>query len=103
MAIIFHSLIRMHSLKIGMGDDFSDINGITKVVKQALPHQSDYIEKFGANGFYYLLEELENKILVEIQVTLNGEEFDQQSIAQANKILKASQELTDESAHKLKA
>lgn len=103
MAIISHSLIRMHSLKIGMGDDFSDINGITKVVKQALPHQSDYIEKFGTNSFYYLLEELENKILVEIQVTLNGEEFDQQSIAQANKILKASQELTDESAHKLKA
>lgn len=100
MAIISHSLIRVHSLRIGMGDDFLDINGITKVVKQALPHQSDYIEKFGASGFHYLLDELENKILVEIQVTLNGEEFDQQSITQANKILKASQELTDESGHK---
>ncbi|WP_188013208.1 hypothetical protein [Photobacterium damselae] len=100
MAIISHSLIRMHSLRIGIGDDFSDINGITKVVKQALPHQLDYIEKFGASGFHHLLDELENKILVEIQVTLNGEEFDQQSITQANKILKASQELTDELGHK---
>lgn len=102
IAIIFHSLIRMHSLKIGQGDDFSDINGITNVIKQALPHQSYYLDMFGASGFHYLLEELENKILAEIQVTLNGEEFDQQSISQANKILKASQELTAESAYKLK-
>jgi hypothetical protein len=95
MAIISHSLIRMHSLRIGVGNDFSDINGIKNVVKQALPHQSDYIEKFGANGFHYLLEELENKILIEIQVTLNGEEFDQKSITQASKILKASRELSE--------
>lgn len=100
MAIISHSLLRMHSLRSGLGEDFSDIQGITKVIKQALPHQSDYIEKFGASGFHYLLEELENKILVEIQVTLSGDEFDQKSITQANKILKASQELSEESVNR---
>ena len=73
---------------------------IAKLVKVALPHHVQYIDKVGEAGYHNLLEELEGRLLDELRKMLAGVEADKASVEQAAEILKRSNELLDSSTHK---
>lgn len=90
-AVVMHAVMRWHVLAGGLGaKDFLDNEAISKLIKAALPHYSNYIDKFGPSAYYYLLEALDEQLLKEIQNTLSGVEADKASIAQAAEILRQS-------------
>jgi hypothetical protein len=91
MAICMHAVIRWHVLRFGLGaNDFSDNDAIKKLITAALPHYGDYLEKIGPDGYHYILEALEEKLLKEIEQMLVGAEADQASIEQAAEIVRRS-------------
>lgn len=88
-AIVINAVIRMEILKIGINmKDVVDTENVTKLVKVALPHQVEYIEKYGPSAFHYLLDELEAKLLISFEITLRGEELDRETIKKAAEIIK---------------
>lgn len=96
-SIIVYSVIRLQMLQkeIDM-DDMIDTSSITELVKSALPNHKDYIDQNGVDAFYFLLDELELKILDGIQSMLKGEELDQVTLKKAANIIKQSEELSRE-------
>jgi len=91
MAVCMHAVMRWHILRFGLGaKDFTDNEAIKKLITAALPHYSDYIEKVGPDGYHYILEALEAKLLKEIEQMLIGAEADQASIEQAAEIVRRS-------------
>lgn len=90
-AVVMHAVMRWHILKGGLGSmDFMDNEAISKLIKVALPHYSDYIDKLGPSGYYYVLEALDDQLLREIRLMLSGVEADKNSIELAAEILRQS-------------
>jgi hypothetical protein len=88
--IVLSAYIRAKTLELGLATPrklFAD-EPIKNLLKAALPHQSEYIDTYGASGYHFLLEELEKNLLAELQKMLRGEEQDQEGLAQAAKIMK---------------
>lgn len=102
-SIVFHAVARLHMLKNGIDlVEVIDTESVIKLVKVALPHQVEYIEKYGPSAFHYLLEELESKLLLAFQLMLKGEESDKDTLEKAAAIIKQSEALmeTNEPAEK---
>ncbi len=98
-AIVTHAVIRMHMLKSGINmPEIIDSENVTKLVKLALPHQAEYIEKYGANAFHHLLDELETKLLYSFDLMIKGEESDKETLNNAAAIIKQSEVLLDSNA-----
>jgi len=85
--IAMGAAIRIEGLKSGIATDLVNHGSIKKLVKAALPHQSEYLDKFGEAGYHYLLDELEEKLLREINVMLSGKEADQANVDQVAQII----------------
>ncbi len=95
-AIVVNSVIRMEMLKIGINiKDIVDTENVTKLVKVALPHQVEYIEKYGPSAFHYLLDELEEKLLMSFEITLKGEALDKDTIKKAADIIKEADSIME--------
>ncbi len=91
VAVCAHAVIRYQSLKSGLGKkDFADTESVTKLLKVALPHQTEFIDEHGASAFYFLLEELETNLLREIDRMVAGGDADKATVALAAEILAAS-------------
>lgn len=90
-AICMHAVLRWQVLRFGLGaNKLIDDEAIKKLILTALPYYTEYLEKFGPDSYYYVLDALETKLLQEIQQMLSGVEADQASIKQAAEILRAS-------------
>jgi DNA primase len=72
-----------------------DTENVTKLVKVALPHQVEYIEKHGPSAFHYLLDELETYLLLAFKLMLKGEESDKDTLEKAASIIKQAETLMD--------
>lgn len=95
-AITFHSVMRWHILKGGLGTtDFSDNKAIENLVVAALPHYAEYLEKNGPSVYYHVLEALDARLLDEIQNMLLGVESDKASIEQAAEIVRQANALQE--------
>lgn len=98
-SIVLHAVTRLHMLKNGIDMiEVIDTKNVTELVKVALPHQLQYIEKYGPGAFHYLLEELENNLLVAFQLMLKGDESDQDTLDKAAAIIRKSETLMDANA-----
>lgn len=95
LAIVWHAVVRLKMLEAGIVNDLADTEAVEKLINVALPHQKDYIGRYGPSCFYFLLEELESNILVEMRNVLGGQESDKESISNAAKILKESERLME--------
>jgi hypothetical protein len=99
-AVVMHAVMRWHVLKGGVGPvDFMDNAAIRALVISVLPHQAKFIEELGPAGYYLLLEELETKLLTELQATLVGKDADNANVEQASEIVRRANDLfrpTDE-------
>ena len=92
-AIISQSILRLEALKAGWGQDFSKSEEMVALVKAALPHHGQHIERYGRENVHYFLDELETKILSEIENILKGKLDDNESLNTAANILKAADAL----------
>jgi hypothetical protein len=95
---------RFKALKLGLGGSQKLINMeyIKNILKAALPHQTQFIDEQYPESYYYLLEEIESRLLNELRKILEGKEADQSSIKQAKEILSATKE-ADEAQRKVVA
>jgi hypothetical protein len=95
-AIVLHAAVRLKILQSGINKDITDVEGLKKIVKTALPHQADYVDKYGVSSCHYLLEELESNLLFELSKILKGEESDKESLEKAASILKEADRLMEQ-------
>jgi len=95
-AIVLFAVVQVSVLKAGLDvPDALDTSAVTKLVQAVLPHQSSYLEQYGASGYHYLLDELESRLLKELQNILRGGESDRASVEQAAVILKESERVME--------
>jgi len=88
--VITSATARLRMLSLGtQTTDMFDEKQILEILKVALPERSTYIDSAGLSGGYYLLDELEQKILEEISGTLDGHDDDQKNVESTRKILDA--------------
>lgn len=93
-SIISHAVVKMKMLQMGVDKaDIIDNKRVMDLVKTALPHQVPLLEKHGIEAIHYLLDELEEKLLLSFQLTLKGEELDKEHIEMASNIIKTSESL----------
>jgi len=81
-AVVMHAVMRWHVLKGGLGNkDFTDNEAIAKLIKIALPYYSEYIDKFGPSAYYYVIEALDEQLLMELQSRHSGAEADKATLS----------------------
>ncbi len=91
--------MRWQILKGGYGkQDFADYQAMNKLLKTVLPHQSIYIDEHGPSGYPYLVQELEDKLLRELQAMLAATDIDRSNLEQAAEILKQSNQILSQTA-----
>ena len=56
-------------------------------VSKALPHQKEFLKRYGVGGTYFLLEELENALLAELRRFLREGQTSNESISLAAEML----------------
>lgn len=94
LAIGMQTFFKLQAIKSGSGKDF-DMDVAAKLLKTLLPHQTEYINKHSDADYHYLLDELEGRLLAELQKMLEGVEADKASVEQAAEILRLSSEIID--------
>ena len=62
-------------------------DNIRNLLKAALPHRSEFVDRHEPNAYYYLLDEIEQNLLTELQKILRGEDQDLAGIEQAARIM----------------
>jgi hypothetical protein len=72
-------------------------DSIRNLLKVALPHQSEFIDRNEPSAYHYLLDEIELKLLQELQKILRGEDQDAAGIEQAARIMEMARKLSPES------
>jgi hypothetical protein len=96
--VLSHPVAQIATMRAGVGSKLlADPKPLIDLVKSALPHQTEFIDKYGTAALAYLIEELEEALLREIQRTLHNPDADQASLEQAAAILKAAEKLADAS------
>jgi hypothetical protein len=87
-AILMHAVALMKMLQLGIdGLKFLKSEELIALIKTALPYQAEYIDQHGPSAAYYLLDQLENRLLAELKSMLDGGEADMTEVARAKKIL----------------
>ncbi len=95
-AIVYFAVTQLQMLQTGLDmPNVLNADGVSKLIQVALPHQTDYIQKYGANAYHYLLDELESRLLDELQNILRGVESDKASVEQTAAILRESQSIME--------
>lgn len=94
-SIVMLAAIKFETLKIGLDspDKFIDSDKTTDLIKTVLPHQKEYIEKYGNSAYHYLLDEIENLLLHELQNIQKGGEADKENAEKAAAILQRAEKL----------
>lgn len=95
-AIVSFSVLKLNFLKSGLDDiNILDDRKLKELIITTLPHQKNYINKFGSDALYFLLDEIEMYILNSFKSTLNGEESDRETLLKAADIIKQAQSLVE--------
>jgi hypothetical protein len=84
--IVFHYIAQLKLLEMGMELKFVKTENMVKLVKKLLPHQAAYIDEFGPDAAFHLLDEVEAKLLSEIEKMLKGKGLSEESIKEAAQI-----------------
>ncbi len=102
-AVLSISYLQMKMLELGVEDagKFINTENVKTLLKAALPHQTQFIDKYDSAGYHYLLDELEEKLLGELRKMLDGVESDEAIIAQSAKIMKAVDKMVADSASQI--
>lgn len=91
---------RYHSFKTGIEDpdQYLNFEPVKNILKTTLPECAQWIDANKPESFYYLLDELEKRLLAELRKVLDGQQADQASIEKASGIMDAVNKSRDEQA-----
>jgi hypothetical protein len=97
ITLLTFNFMRFKTLNLGLEEPQKYVNTehIKNILKAALPHQTQFIDEQDPEAYYYLIEEIENRLLSELRKILDGKEADQSSIQRANEISSAIQKAND--------
>jgi hypothetical protein len=88
-AILMHAVALVKILELGLdAQKFMDSKSLVSLIKTALPHCSEYIDQHGPSAAYYLLDQLENRLLEELRNMLDGAAMDLAEVGRADQILR---------------
>jgi hypothetical protein len=59
-------------------------------MKQVLPHHAAYIDKYGHAAYPHLIEQLEEELLRQISLSLEGDEAATANVKKAGEIIRAA-------------
>lgn len=88
-------------IKTGVGSDILDFDRFKSLMKAILPHHADNIDSYGEAYCYMLSDEIENKLLYELQYIARGTAEDELGIKRAAEILKLSKDVQRSMDHHL--
>jgi len=94
-SIIWHYVLQAKLFENGLNDNLLDVEKITRMISVALPHQDEFIKKFGVGASGHLLDELQDKILLELDSMLSGKVLDSLGLEKAAQIQELAQELSE--------
>ena len=84
--------VRMAVLQTGAGKKaIAPAEPTLKVLSEALPEWSEYIGKYGEFGMSHILDELEKRLLAELQRSLDGKDDDKAQVEHAARIVELAQ------------
>lgn len=93
-AVLGYAVAQMTIIKMGQKADLiAQPETVTELVAKALPHRKDYLEQWKIAGSYRLLDELEERLLGELQAFLNGGHGDEALVAQTADLLKLATQI----------
>lgn len=97
--ILYGSFARAKALEFGVKDinKFMNTEHEKKLLKAALPHQKEFIDKFDSTAYFYLIEELEEALLKELNNIMDGKASDQESLKRASEIQKEINQMAKDS------
>jgi hypothetical protein len=93
-SIVFHYVALAKIFELGLGTKMVKTDELVTLITKVLPHQKTYIEKHRIEGAFFLLEEIEGKLLKEIQDFLAGKGTSEARLKEASEIIKHSEQLT---------
>lgn len=95
-AIIGVAVLKMKMLENGLDQpDLIKEDRLKSLVAAALPFYVKYFEEYKEGAYPHLLEQLEEKLLIEMQAMLDGAETDQETLKQAANIMKEAKGLAE--------
>jgi len=97
-AILVHAVMQIEILKLGMPAKFVDTDVVRQLVAIALPELSENVDTLSDTGFHFVLETLENHLLSELQAPMTGEQSNDATVAQAQKILERTKKVMEAAA-----
>ena len=84
--------LKMTQLGMADADELLKVDFSNKVIATALPHQKEFIETHGVDGYHLLIDELEELVLSDIKNMLEGKEADAAAVRRNAELLKAVNE-----------
>ncbi len=101
--IIGFAYMRAKILELGIegAGEFLNTEHVKNLLKTTLPDRAKFIDQRDIGAHYYLLGELEERLLAELMNTLEGVEVDEAAIAQSAKIMKAVDEVVADDASQI--
>ena len=91
-SIISSAVMVIKGLEFGLDiGKFMKFDTVEQLVITALPHQTEYVKKWGLSGCSLLLDELETKLLEALREMLEGKASDEAALRGAQSITKAAE------------
>jgi len=86
--------VQLKVLQIGVDkpDELLDSSSLKNILKATLPHHTKWIDEHEPQSYYYLLDEVERYLLIELRKLLEGKEGDQAATEKARLITDALRE-----------
>lgn len=99
-SVILQAVAFMQMLKIGVdeAEKFIKFEYTNNLLKTVLPSYSEYIEKNGMSVHHFLLDEIEQLLLLELKNIQDGHEDDKENAKRAAEINKAVEKVSNEVA-----
>ncbi|WAC29245.1 hypothetical protein [Ancylobacter sp. SL191] len=93
-SVLSYAPAQLAAMRSGAGKKIlADPQPMLDLVKSAAPQYAAFVDDFGASGLPFLIEQLEDALLAELQKSLKSAEVDHESLERAAEILAAADRL----------
>lgn len=88
--IVIGGYLQLKILSMGLENpqDLIKRDGAATLLKSVLPNRSSYIDNIGPSGYFHLLDEIKESIMVELKSIIDGSIDDKENLSKAAEIMK---------------
>jgi hypothetical protein len=95
-AVVSHAMMRQKVIEHGLPAKLMKDESVKRLVTAVYPHMQEFIEGNDTAFLHDFLDDIERDLLKELQRILDGKESDEQSLARAKEIIKATESVSAE-------